>query len=132
MSDSKSIDHVPYESRKTIYNQTIVIAFPTPYLQQTFDLRCPFVPDIIQVRAMEQENLANNDILEVVSSLFGNEPLCVYALNNSFNPVYEWDNINRRSIQGRYTVDVRTPADGVGAEDATLILHFKFVRYNVF
>lgn len=121
---------VPREAKELIYHQTIHIEFAAA-AYQTMNLHCPFIPDKIYIRAAEADTGPNNSLFHVESDLFGmGEALCVYAADNSYNPVYEYSNPGRDNISGQYMVGVRTTLNNALA-DVDLVLHIKYVRYNI-
>ena len=122
---------------------------------KTFEVKCNFIPDKIEVRASISpsislaavasiepeyfvEDASNNvfyfssNVFSVHSDIIGSmvDPIAVCGMCNTFNPISTYFNKQRINFSSTYTVNVRNVTTNNQLINGVLILTFIFTRYG--
>jgi len=134
---------------KNISTQSVAVNF-TSAGEQSYELNCQFVPDLIEVQACVY-NIADNagsyeiqpmnsgdnqitalfigsNIYEVRSNVLPNFSVCCNG-TNTYNPVYSFTNNSRQSIGGSYLINVFNLTSFAQFNLGGVVLSFKFIRF---
>lgn len=98
-------------------------------IDQSFNITCPFVPDIVEV-SMCVTNTVGGNVYYLESDLLPTQPVCLAMHGNTYNPITTYYNQSRKTFQGSYKARVYLLADQSAENVMQIGLVCKFTRFR--